>query len=151
MNNKQTEAMLFVARETEMITITDVAVTLLESAGFTPAEIQAIVKSVIVSNVAPKNKVVQNKNVAPKKKTNKRQNSWSRWTTEDDNTIESLWANGFTVTQIAKKMKRSTQAVNSRIALLRATGSRIEYRNLGVRDARLNGSPKNTKFTLPKK
>lgn len=144
MNNKQTEALLFVARETSMITITEAAERILSDAGFTADEIATIT-----------GKVVKTKKTAPKttaKKTaRRRQNAWSRWTTDDDTTIEALWADGKTVTQIAKAMKRSTQSVNARIALLRATGSKIEYRNLGVRDARLNGSPKAAKFALPKK
>jgi len=144
MNNKQIDALLFVARETNMVSITDVAVSVLESVGFTPDEIAVVTRTVATGElkiIAP----------APKTKKSPRQNAWSRWSTDDDNLIESLWASGMTVTQISKKMKRSTASVNTRIAMLRATGSKIEYRNLGVRDARLNVSPKTKKFTLPKK
>jgi DNA-binding NarL/FixJ family response regulator len=144
MNQKQTEALLFVARETSMITIAEAAERVLSDAGFTADEIASI------TGKTPKTKKAAPKTPA-KKTARRRQNAWSRWTTEDDNTIESLWADGKTVTQIAKSMKRSTPSVNARITLLRATGSKIEYRNLGARDARLNGSTKTAKFSLPKK
>ena len=141
MNHKQTEALLFVARETEMITLAEAAEHVLLGAGFTPDEIEGI-----FNKTSNRVEIVKKEN-----KARRRDNSWSRWTTEDDKLIEKLWASGKTVPQIAKTMKRSTVAVNARVALLRATGSKIEYRNLGVRDARLHGSPKNNKFVLPKK
>jgi hypothetical protein len=145
MNNKQIDALLFVARETNMVSITDVAVSVLESVGFTPDEIAVVTRTVAAGEITISAPATKKTKKAP------RQNAWSRWSTDDDNLIESLWASGMTVTQISKKMKRSTASVNTRIAMLRATGSKIEYRNLGVRDARLNVSPKTKKFTLPKK
>lgn len=132
MNQKQNEALLFVARETKMISINDVAKMVLENAGFTPAEIASV-----FSVRAPKKNQTKTVRSAGKRGRGKRAaNASALWTDIDDAAIIAMWADGRTVPQMAKALKRTASSVNARVASLRTAGKHLPIRNAGASEAR---------------
>ena len=118
------KAILHIARSSEALSLSEVAGIILVDSGFTRTEASDILGQQEERSTSPKNTHVQASRSMNKK--------GSAWTAKEDDMIVGLWAEGFTTSQIAKKMQRTTGSLSVRISHLRKIGSSIPLRNAGT-------------------
>jgi|GEM_PF-4184452 len=116
----QLKVMLDLARNTDALKLAEVAGIVLKDAGFTDDEIATLTVSRGPLPV---------KSIEKKRRAGSVAKRGSAWTKADDKAIVDLWADGYSSSQIARQLRRTTGAVTIRIGQLRKNGEKIAIRN----------------------